>query len=199
MEATPHVMLVGAGAAEFARQQGFAPVNLLTDDQEQAYREWEARQQAAGEPEPAAVGHDTIAMVGIDAAQNVAGGCSTSGMGYKLPGRVGDSPILGSGLYVDNQVGGAGATGVGENVMRFCGSFMIVEAMRHGLDPLDACVQAIRRIGELDGRPLTELHVNFVAVNRSGRAAAAGTDKGFEYAVTTADGNEVRAAELITV
>lgn len=197
MQSTPHVMLVGSGAAEFARQQGFKEVELLTADQRQAYADWKARQAAEAERQPAPVGHDTIAMVGIDAAQNVAGGCSTSGMGYKLPGRVGDSPILGSGLYVDNHVGGAGATGVGENVMRFCGSFMIVEAMRHGLHPLDACVQAIRRITKLDGRPCSELHINFIAVNRAGWAAGAGTDASFEYAVTTHAGSDVRQAELI--
>ncbi len=197
MEATPHVMLVGSGAADFARRQGFSTLDLLTDDQKRAYSAWKASQPVDSAKQPTSVGHDTIALIGIDAAQNIAGGCSTSGMGYKLPGRVGDSPILGSGLYVDNEVGGAGATGVGENVMRFCGSFMIVEGMRHGLHPLDACVGAIRRIAKLDGRPCAELHVNFIAVNREGHAAAAGTDPSFEYAVTTPQGSDVRQAELV--
>ncbi len=198
METTAHVMLVGDGAAEFARHEGFHAAELLTDDQRRAFQEWKAKQEQQETRPPAAVGHDTIALVGVDQTKNMAGGCSTSGMGYKLPGRVGDSPILGSGLYVDNEVGAAGATGVGENVMRFCGSFMVVEGMRHGLSPLDACVGAIRRIARLDGRPLSELHINFIALSRDGIAAAAGTDESFEYAVTCEDESDVKPAEVVT-
>lgn len=181
MDKSRHVMLVGEGAHEFAVEHGAEQVELLTKDREQAWRRWQAERKA---PAASADNHDTIAMVGVDAQGNVVGGCSTSGMGYKLAGRVGDSPILGSGLYVDNEVGGAGATGVGENVMRYCGSFMIVEAMRHGMSPQQACEAAIRRIDRIDPQSLSELHINFVAVNRQGQVGAAGTDRGFEMAVS---------------
>jgi isoaspartyl peptidase/L-asparaginase-like protein (Ntn-hydrolase superfamily) len=192
MEKTRHVMLVGEGARQFALREGFPEVDLLTEERVEAWNKWKAEQAAAEPPEP--VGHDTIALVGIDKRGNVAGGCSTSGMGYKLPGRVGDSPILGSGLYVDNSVGGAGATGVGENVMRFCGCFMVVEAMRHGMHPSEACAATIRRIAAMDGRPMSELHINFVAVDRHGNHGAAGTDPSFDYAATTAEASDVLPA-----
>lgn len=191
MEKTKHVMLVGEGAKQFALQEGFPEIELLTANRAEAWKKWkEERAERQGAP----VGHDTIALIGVDEHGNVAGGCSTSGMGYKLPGRVGDSPILGSGLYVDNEVGGAGATGIGENVMRFCGSFMVVEAMRHGMTPSEACATTIRRIARLDGRPLSELHINFVAIDRGGIHGAAGTDKSFAYAATTADASAVLPA-----
>ena len=198
MEKTNHVMLVGEGARQFALSEGFPEVDLLTEGRAEAWKNWKAKQaenQAEQRAEP--VGHDTIAMVGIDEDGNVAGGCSTSGWGYKLPGRVGDSPIFGSGLYVDNSVGGAGATGTGENVMRFCGSFMVVEAMRHGMHPTEACAATIRRIAKMDGRPMNELHINFVAVDRNGNHGGAGTDKGFDYAATTANASAVLPAQHI--
>ena len=137
-------------------------------------------------------------MVGIDGKGNVFGGCSTSGWGFKLAGRVGDSPIIGSGLYVDNEVGGAGATGIGENVMRDCASFMIVEAMRHGLSPQEACEATIARIVRQDKQPAEELAINFIAINRNGETGAAGTSKGFQYAVTTPRESTVRDAKALT-
>ncbi|MBT5927873.1 MAG: N(4)-(beta-N-acetylglucosaminyl)-L-asparaginase [Verrucomicrobia bacterium] len=181
MEKTPHVMLVGQGAKKFALEQGFASENLLTAKQRKEWRAWrrEKRKMEAGENN-----HDTIALVGIAADGTLAGGCSTSGLAYKMPGRVGDSPIIGSGLYVDNEIGAAGATGVGENVMRFCGSFMVVEYMRQGLSPEEACAETIRRIARLDGRPIEDLHINFIALNKKGQFGAAGTGNGFPYAVT---------------
>ncbi|MEM8733437.1 MAG: isoaspartyl peptidase/L-asparaginase, partial [Planctomycetota bacterium] len=127
--------------------------------------------------------HDTIALLGLDASGNMFGGCSTSGLAYKLPGRVGDSPIIGSGLYVDGDVGAAGATGVGENIMRYCATFLIVEFMRQGKSPTEACEAAIRRIGEGERRPLKSLSVNFVAINKEGHVGAAGTDQGFRCAI----------------
>ena len=137
-------------------------------------------------------GHDTIALLVLGADGNIAGGCSTSGLGGKLPGRVGDSPIVGSGLYVDNEVGAAGATGLGENVMRYCGSFMVVEFMRQGLDPTEACRQTIRRIASQD--PLGfNLSINFVALDKRGRFGAAGTDHGFKYSVTSRTTSQVFA------
>lgn len=181
MEQTRHVMLVGAGAAEFARQQGFETRSLLTDSARQAWEEW--RSKPATPKIPAANNHDTIALLGLGKNGQLAGGCSTSGMAFKLPGRVGDSPLIGSGLYVDGQVGAAGATGIGENVLRYCASFLIVELMRQGKHPQEACQAAIERIAAGEKRPPRELSVNFVAMNREGQVGAAGTDSDFRCAV----------------
>ena len=184
MEKTKHVLLVGNGAAEFAKKQGFKTQELLTEEQRSKWQAWKAKQPI--EP-PTPVNHDTIALVGMDTNGHIAGGCSTSGLAYKLAGRVGDSPILGSGLYVDGEIGAAGATGIGENVMRFCGSFLIVELMRSGMEPEAACRATIERIAKHDKKSPAELHINFLAINKQGRWGAAGTDAGFEIAVVTAD------------
>lgn len=183
MEKTPHVMLVGEGAERFAIEQGMQPTDLLTDGQREAWSRW-AKEKAQAKPEIDEDHHDTIAMLGLDREGNLYGGCSTSGWGYKIPGRVGDSPIIGSGLYVDNKVGAAGATGLGENVMRHCGSFLVVEMMRNGASPTDACEQAIRRIAELDPKNLSNLDINFIALNKHGEFGAAGTSKGFKYSMS---------------
>lgn len=194
MEDTKHVMLVGQGAQDFALANGFQKTNLLSEDRQQAWDKWRAEKRDA----PGGTkNHDTIAMIGVGEDGTVAGGCSTSGLGYKLPGRVGDSPILGSGLYVDNEVGGAGATGTGENVMRYCATFMIVEAMRHGMPPQDACVAAIRRIARKDPLDVSELHINFIAIDKLGNVGAAGTDKDFKYAVTNGKSSVVIDAEWV--
>jgi len=141
--------------------------------------------------------HDTIAMLVLDSDGNIAGGCSTSGLGGKMPGRVGDSPILGSGLYVDNEIGAAGATGIGENVMRYCASFMIVELMRQGLDPQAACERAIQRIAAQDPKGLN-LSINFIALDKQGRFGAAGTDEGFKYSIATPGDSEVADPVVVT-
>ena len=183
MESTRHVMLAGEDAAAFAKENGFASRDMLTPGARAAWEKWKDR-QATGVSLRATEGdHDTIALLGVDAQGKVVGGCSTSGLSYKLPGRVGDSPIIGSGLYVDGQVGAAGATGVGENIMRYCGSFLIVELMRQGRSPTEACSAVIQRISQGDGRPPSELSVNFVAINKEGEVGAAGTDQGFRAAV----------------
>ena len=166
MEKTPHVMLVGEGAKQFAIKQGHAATNLLTDKQKEKWQAWKKEQ--AAQPKVSEDNHDTIAMLGIDEKGDLYGGCSTSGWGYKIPGRVGDSPIIGSGLYVDNKVGAAGATGLGENVMRHCGSFLVVEMMRNGASPVEACEQAVNRIAELDPKNLDNLDINFIALNKKG-------------------------------
>lgn len=188
MERTRHVLLVGEGAAKFAAEHGFERGPKITAREKAAWRKWKAEQAARAKAERAALkasahDHDTIAMVALLPNGDVFGGCSTSGLGYKLPGRVGDSPILGSGLYVDNEVGGAGATGIGENVMRYCGSFLVVEFMRQGLHPQDACIETIKRIARLDPRGF-DLSINFIALDKQGRFGAAGTGQGFQYAVT---------------
>src|SRR5579883_952905 len=192
MEKTPHVMLVGEGARLFALQQGLeaAPADPL---QSKGHGADESRVPGA---EGKNKNHDTIALLVLGTDGNIAGGCSTSGLAGKLPGRVGDSPILGSGLYVDNEVGAAGATGVGENVMRYCGSFLIVEYMRQGLHPRAACEQAIRRIARQDPKGLN-LSINFVALDKQGRFGAAGTDNNFRFAATSQSRSEVLVPGLV--
>ena len=200
MEKTPHVMLVGDGARKFAREHGHDTVDLLTESRRAAWHAWREKQQKK-QQDPNPVGpdnHDTIALIGVDAEGNMAGGCSTSGWGYKVPGRVGDSPILGSGLYVDNEVGAAGATGLGENVMRYCASLQIVEAMRRGAPPEEACVEVIQRIVRTDPRPIGELSINFIALNRRGEYGAAGTDRGFAFATVNDGTAHVHTAHLVT-
>ena len=184
MEATKHVMLVGQDAAKFAKQQNFVERDLLTANSRERWQAWKAA-QAAGSNTPDK-SHDTIALLGLGADGHLCGGCSTSGLAFKLPGRVGDSPLIGAGLYVDGEIGAAGATGVGENVLRYCASFLIVEFMRQGKSPTDACEAAIRRIASGDGKPPAALSVNFVAVNKAGEVGAAGTDKEFQCAVVDA-------------
>lgn len=194
MEETPHALLVGDGAAAFAQAHGFDAQNTLTAKAEQAWKRWKANQ--AKKPSITDQ-HDTIALLGLGADGHLVGGCSTSGLAYKLPGRVGDSPLVGSGLYVDGKVGAAGATGVGENVLRYCASFLIVEFMRQGVSPTDACEKAIRRVAEGEQKMPSELSINFVALDKSGRVGAAGTDKGFRYAVVTESKSEVLTPRLV--
>lgn len=175
LERTPHVLLVGDGARRFALAEGFQEKDLSTPESQAAWRQWKERQ--ASSPN-----HDTIALLVLMPDGHLFGGCSTSGLAYKLPGRVGDSPIIGSGLYVDDDVGAAGSTGIGENVMRFCGSFQVVELMRSGASPEEACAETIRRIARKDGKG-AELGIHFVALDKQGRSGAAGVGDGFEYAV----------------
>src|SRR6185369_5753396 len=195
MEKTPHVMLVGEGARLFALQEGLEAIQV---DSRQLYDKWQ-QQKLAQRTNPStkkADNHDTIALLVLGADGNLAGGCSTSGLGGKLPGRVGDSPILGSGLYVDNEVGAAGATGIGENVMRYCGSFLLVEYMRQGAHPQAACEQTVQRIAKQDPKGL-DLSINFIALDRHGRFGAAGTDKNFQFAATTSSSSRVLQPLLV--
>lgn len=182
MEKTPHVMLAGDGARWFALQEGFKSVDISNRDE--LARKWKSTQSK--QKKDASAGsesnHDTITMLVLGKDGTISGGCSTSGLANKLPGRVGDSPILGGGLYVDNQIGAAGATGIGENVMRYCATFMIVEFMRQGLDPGQACRKMIKRIQsyEQDGK---HIGVSFIAIDKNGRYGAAGTNE-FPFSVT---------------
>jgi N4-(beta-N-acetylglucosaminyl)-L-asparaginase len=146
---------------------------------------------------PVPKNHDTIALLALSSDGTIAGGCSTSGLADKLPGRVGDSPILGSGLYVDNDVGAAGGTGIGENIMRYCGSFQIVELMGQGRTPEEACVELIKRIARKDPRGL-DLSINFVALNKDGEFGAAGTGKGFAFSVTTKSFSRVQQSAVVS-
>ena len=186
MEETPHVMLVGEGALEFALDKGYQKTNLLTPEAKKAWEKWKKNQEAG---KPAGSGHDTIGMVALDAGGDLAGACTTSGLGYKLPGRVGDSPIIGAGLYIDNEVGGAASTGVGELVMKTLGSFLVVELMRTGVSPEEACRMALQRIAKKI--PLkADTQVGFIAINKAGEAAGFG----FQYAVMKGGNNQLLTA-----
>ncbi len=185
MEKTKHVMLVGEGARMFALEQGLESIET---DSAAKYEAWKKKRAAEKAANP--TGHDTLALLILGADGHIAGGCSTSGLGGKLPGRVGDSPIIGSGLYVDDEVGAAGATGLGENIMRYCGSFMVVENMRHGMPPTEACLETVRRIVKLEASA-KDLSICFVALDKHGRYGAAGSSPGFEYSVASAAGSRV--------
>ena len=193
MEKTPHVMLVGPGAHWFAEQNGLEVRDGQAD--EASYRAWLAKQKkpAPGKGDKPE-NHDTIALIILDTDGNIAGGCSTSGWSGKVPGRVGDSPIIGGGVYVDNEVGAAGATGLGENVMRYCASYQVVENMRHGMSPTEACAEAIRRIAKTDPQGM-DLSINFIALNKGGEFGAAGTQANFPYSVTTPTFSEIRKGQ----
>ena len=198
MERTPHTMLVGEGARTFALEQGFQPQNLLTPRAEAAWREWLKTANYAPRINsentdwrtmPGGPGnHDTIGLLAIGADQRMAGACTTSGMAFKMRGRVGDSPIIGAGLYVDDEVGGATATGVGEDVVRVAGAHAVVEAMRQGLDPVAACRSVIERLARLRGTRVAGSQVALLALDKQGRAGAFALQPGFTYAVTDAAG-----------
>jgi len=199
MEKTPHVMLVGDGATQFAVENGFKKEKLLTPESEKAWKEW--LKTAQYKPEintenklynpntaPGSKGnHDTIGMLAIDAKGNISGACTTSGMAWKIHGRVGDSPIIGAGLYVDNEVGGATSTGVGEEVIRNVGSFLVVELMRQGYSPEDACREAVRRIIKKKPEIAKTIQVGFLAINKKGEYGAYAIQKGFSFAVCNAE------------
>jgi N4-(beta-N-acetylglucosaminyl)-L-asparaginase len=198
MEKTPHTMLVGAGARRFALDQGFTPEPLVTPQSEAAWREWlktseyaprANSENAAWRSMPGGPNnHDTIGLLAIDADSRMAGACTTSGMAFKMHGRVGDSPIIGAGLYVDDAVGGATATGVGEDVVRVAGSHAVVEAMRGGLDPTGACRRVIERLAALRGPRVADHQVALLALDKQGRAGAWALQPGFTYACTDATG-----------
>ena len=181
MEKTPHVMLVGDGALQFALANGFKKENLLTADSEKAWKEWLKKSEY--KPVANIENHDTIGMVAMDAAGNVSGACTTSGMAYKMHGRVGDSPIIGAGLFVDNEAGAATSTGVGEEVIRIVGSHLVVELLRQGLAPEDACKKAVERIVRNQPGKSKEIQVGFLAINKKGEHGAYALRKGFTYAV----------------
>lgn len=190
MEKTPHVMLSGEGALEFALQQGFTKENLLTEASEKEWKEWLKTSQY--QPKINIENHDTIGMIALDEAGNLSGACTTSGMAFKMHGRIGDSPIIGAGLYVDNEVGAATATGHGEEVIRTVGSFLVVELMRQGRSPQKACEEAVKRIvkfTQLRNKKLEDIQVGFIALNKQGETGAFCIHSGFNYAVCDKTGN----------
>jgi N4-(beta-N-acetylglucosaminyl)-L-asparaginase len=199
MEKTPHVILVGDGALQFALDQGFPKSNLLTPKSEALWKEWlktsnyQPRMNIENElykkdPMPGGKdNHDTIGLIAMDAKGNIAGGCSTSGMAYKMRGRVGDSPVIGAGLFVDNEIGAATSTGVGEEVIRCVGSHLVVELMRHGYTPENACKEAVMRIVKKSPAKSKEIQVGFLAINKKGEYGAYALQKGFSFAVKSAN------------
>jgi len=183
MEKTPHIMLSGKGAYDFAIEQGFKSQNLLTKKAEEAWQKW--KKSSDYKPVINIENHDTISMLLIDDNQDLFGACTTSGAAWKLHGRVGDSPIIGAGLFLDNDVGAAAATGLGEAVIRTAGSAMVVEVMRQGATPLEACKEIVNRISKIhENRPEWEyLQVGFIALNKNGEHAGYSLKKGFNYAL----------------
>lgn len=194
MEKTPHVMLVGDGALQFALANGFKKENLLTTGSEKAWREWLKKSEY--KPVANIENHDTIGMLAIDAHENLAGACTTSGMAYKLHGRVGDSPIIGAGLYVDNEIGAATSSGLGEEVIRIVGCHLVVELMRQGNTPQQACELAVQRIVQKQPEKSRQIQVGFLALGKSGEHGGFALQKGFTYALQSpAIGNEIFEAK----
>lgn len=189
MEKTPHVMLVGEGALQFALANGFTKTTLLTKQAERRWKEW--LKEARYKPVINIENHDTIGIVALDQAGRLSGACTTSGLAYKMHGRVGDSPIIGAGLYVDNEVGAATATGVGEEVIRIVGSHLVVELMRQGYTPERACREAVERIIRRHRKKANDLQVGFLALNREGVVGAYAIQPGFTYAVSDGEGNRL--------
>lgn len=195
MEKTPHTLIVGEGATRFARDQGFPKVDLLTPAAEAAWRDWlktakyqpVANSENAGStrrPRGGALDHDTIGLLARDPAGHLAGACTTSGMAFKMRGRVGDSPQVGAGLYVEAGVGGATSTGLGEEVTRVSGSARVVASMRAGLSPQAACEEVVKHIAALRGDAIKGVQVGFLALDPRGRVGAFCLLPGFTYAVT---------------
>ena len=204
MEKTPHVQLAGEGALQFALENGFKRENLLTPASEKVWKDWlktskydpmtipklleqKERSNQPGQQHD----HDTIGMIAMDASGNLSGACTTSGMAFKMRGRVGDSPIIGAGLFVDNEAGAATSTGVGEEVVRICGSHTVVELMRQGLSPEEACKQTCERIIRKRGAKAKDMQVGFIALNTKGEFGGYALQKGFTYAVQSKRGVQV--------
>ena len=181
MEETDHVMLAGKGALKFALSKGFKRENLLTEASRRGWLEWQKNNRIKDSWGPND-DHDTITSLAQDSDGNLSGACTTSGLAYKLHGRVGDSPIIGAGMYVDNEVGAAGATGVGELVMKTCGSFLVVELMRQGYSAMEACNEAVNRIVRQEGGK-TKLQVGYIALGKDGSIGYSSIQKGFQYAL----------------
>ena len=194
MEETPHVMLAGEGALQFALSQGFQKENLLTEKAEKAWKNW--LEKAKYEPIINIENHDTISQIAIDKNGNMSGACTTSGLAYKLRGRVGDSPVIGAALFVDNEVGGACATGLGAAVLKTLGSFLIVELMRNGMSAQEACEEAIMRI--VRKQDYKNFQIGYLAIDKYGNPGAYAIHPGFNYAYTYNGKNELIDAPSFT-
>ncbi|MFV0540407.1 MAG: N(4)-(beta-N-acetylglucosaminyl)-L-asparaginase [Aestuariibaculum sp.] len=196
LQNTPHVMLSGSGALQFALSEGFKEENLLTEASKKDWEKW--LEKSKYKPVINIENHDTISMLLLDEEGNLSGGCTTSGAAWKMHGRVGDSPIIGSGLFLDNEVGAAAATGLGEAVIRTAGSAMVVELMRQGKSPFEACKEIVERIynKHKNHKDMEYLQVGFIAVNKEGEYAGYSLRSGFNYAIFTEDkGNRMEDAQ----
>ena len=214
MENTPHILLAGAGAQQFALENGFELASAeLSADAKKVFEEWKLKnnyspiinienQKRKGPFAPAffedgSPNHDTMGILALDNFGNLAGGVTTSGMAFKMHGRVGDSSIVGGGLFVDNEYGAATSSGVGEEVMRICGTHLVVEFMRQGLSPEAACKRACQRIVQRDRKKAATLQVGFLALNNSGQHGAYSIQKGFVYSVKTNIDNKIIPAKYL--
>ena len=181
MEKTPHIMLVGEGAQKFALENGFELDDYKNPEAIKAYKEW--LKTAQYKPIINIENHDTIGMIAMDNTGNLSGACTTSGLSYKVRGRVGDSPIIGAGLYVDNEIGAATATGTGEEVIRIAGTHLVVELMRNGKSPYEACKAAVERMIKIRKEKTKDFQVGFIALNKNGEFGGYCLQPGFNYAV----------------
>ncbi len=209
MEKTPHIVLVGDGALQFALANGFKKMNLLTPKSEKDWREWLKTSKynpvknienklysKENDPMPGGpLNHDTIGMLAMDGNGDLSGACTTSGLAYKIHGRVGDSPIIGAGLYVDNEVGAATSSGVGEEVIRIVGSHLVVEYMRAGLEPDMACKKVVERLVRINPEKCKSIQVAFLALSAKGKYGGYSIQPGFSYAVKSNDIEQVFKAE----
>ena len=178
MEKTPHVMLAGKGAQDFAISEGYKQTDLLTEKSKEDWKKWLESEQY--KPIINIENHDTIGMLCLDKNNNISGACTTSGLAYKMRGRVGDSPIIGSGLFIDNKIGGAVATGLGEEVVKTVGSFLVVELMRQGKSPQEACETAVKRIVSSNSQE-NKFQVAYIAINKNGDVGSYSIEPGFTY------------------
>ena len=187
MDETPHVMLSGKGALQFALEKGFTKENLLTSKAKKKWQDWLKKSEY--KPIINVENHDTIGLLALDEKGNISGACTTSGLSWKMHGRVGDSPIIGAGMYVDNEVGGCCATGLGEAVMKTLGSFLIVELMRQGATPQEACEEAIARI--VKNQNYKNMQIGYIAINKKGEHGSFAVHHGFNYALHQGGENQM--------
>jgi N4-(beta-N-acetylglucosaminyl)-L-asparaginase len=214
MEKTPHIMLVGKGAQQFALENGFIKEPpILSDEAEKAYRTWLEKSEykpvinienkkSNGPFAPAffddgSPNHDTMGVLAMDNNGNLSGAVTTSGMAFKLHGRVGDSPVIGAGLFVDNEVGAATSSGVGEEVIRICGTHLVVEFMRQGMTPELACKKTVERIIRRNPGLAKDIQVGFIALNKKGQYGAYAIQKGFEFCVKSGKENDLHKSKFL--
>ena len=191
MQNTPHVMLVGSGAKKYALKHGFETIKTPLPEVKKEWEKWK-KEQAEISKKPAInhENHDTIGLLAIDASGRISGACTTSGWAYKLPGRLGDSPIIGAGLFVDQEVGGAVATGLGESIIKIAGSHTVVELMRQGKTPEQACKETVERLIRKH-KDMSGLQCAFIAINTRGEVGGYSVFNGFNYALKTQDRDDL--------
>lgn len=191
MDNTPHVMLVGSGAKAYALKNGFKTIKTPLPEVKADYKKWKSEQEKEiKKPQVNHENHDTIGLLAIDANGRISGACTTSGWAYKLPGRLGDSPIIGAGLFIDQEVGGAVATGLGESILRVAGSHTVVELMRNGRTPEEACKEAVLRLISKH-KDMTGNQCGFIAIDKFGNVGGYAVYNGFQYALKSETKDEL--------